>query len=628
MSDLGTGFPSHGAEVEQRPSGRLDKERAAAAPVEVVELNQQHTIGGVIRAHAAARPEQPAIVASQFALLSYRELQDQIDAVRAHLRQAGFGRDARIAVAIANSPEAALAIVAIASSAVAVPLDPKLTVAEVERCLLALRPSAVFTLRGSESAARSVAEQHGFHLIGATVAQHGKFGLQLAAPRIGAALPLDDPDPETPAFILHTSGTTADPNLVPFSHRNVVAVTKRLQAWFNLTPQDRCLNVSPVYYSHALTTTVLPPLLAGGSVAFPANAANVDLSEWLGDLKPTWYSAGPTLHLSILEKAQLRPDARTMHSLRFISSAGAPLARDVHERMQTALGVPVLEHYGSSETAQISTNLPSPGRSKPGTCGIPAPDTVRIVGEDGRQLPPGERGEILVRTDSVMSGYLNAPELNRSAFVDGWFRTGDIGSLDTEGFLSLHGRQKELINRGGEKISPLEIDNALMRHPDVAQAAAYAVPHPRLGEDVAAAVVLRPGSNVTPDELREFLGTQLATYKNPRRITIVDQLPKGSTGKVQRKRLSENAEGQSEATLSEARLHADLLRLWKKFLKTDSVSIDDDFFEKGGDSLLAMELHLEVQRLTGQTLSESILFEAASVRELAKRLSHSGSLHL
>ena len=183
-----------------------------------------------------------------------------------------------------------------------------------------------------------------------------------------------------------------------------------------------------------------------------------------------------------------------------------------------------------------------------------------------------------------------------AAFIDGWFRTGDIGSLDEEGFLSLHGRQKELINRGGEKIAPLEIDNALMRHPDVAQAAAYAVPHPRLGEDVAAAVVLRPGSKITADELREFLGKQLATYKNPRRITIVDQLPKGITGKVQRKRLSETSAGQSEAALSEARLHADLLQLWKKFLKTDNVSIDDDFFEKGGDSLLAMELHLEIQQ--------------------------------
>ncbi|MEA2967773.1 MAG: hypothetical protein QOE78_1034, partial [Alphaproteobacteria bacterium] len=294
MSDLGTRIPSHKPDVEQRPSGRLDEEAAASAPDQIVELDRRRTIGAVLRAHAEVRPEQTALVASQFALLSYRELQNQIDEARLRLRQAGFGSHARIAIAIANSSEAALAIIAVACSAVAVPLDPKLTATEVERCLLALRPNAVLAIRGSDAAARQVAERHGFPVIEAIVAQHGRFGLQLATPRIGAALPLDDPDPETPAFILHTSGTTAEPNFVPFSHRNMLAVTKRLQGWFNLTPQDRCLNVSPVYYSHALTTTVLPPLLAGGSVAFPLNASNVDLSEWLGALQPTWYSAGPT----------------------------------------------------------------------------------------------------------------------------------------------------------------------------------------------------------------------------------------------------------------------------------------------------------------------------------------------
>ena len=277
-----------------------------------------------------------------------------------------------------------------------------------------------------------------------------------------------NPIRHAPAFILHTSGTSADPNFVPFSHRNMLAVIERLQTWYELTPQDRCLNVSPVYYSHALTTTLLPPLMTGGSVAFPANPTNVDLSEWFSDLRPTWYSAGPTLHLSVLEKAEARSDALTMHSLRFISTAGAPITTDVLQRMQAVLGVPVLEHYGSSETAQVASNRPPPGPSKPGTVGIPWPDIVAIIGADGRPLPAGHQGVVLVRGPSVTSAYLNAPELNRSAFVDGWFRTGDIGSIDEQGFLSLHGREKELINRGSEKISPLEIDQALMSHPGVA----------------------------------------------------------------------------------------------------------------------------------------------------------------
>jgi oxalate---CoA ligase len=613
MSNLGTASPGDvdvAADRSDRPS--MDKR---------AQPNEPSTIGAVIRAGAALRPKQAAIVGSQFAPLSYQDLQDQIDGVCTSLRQAGLGRDARIAVAIANSAEAALAIVAIACSAAAVPIDPKLTVAEVERCLLILRPNAVLVLRGVDSAARSAAEQRGFPIIEANVSQGGKLSLQLAAPKIGAAAPLDSPDPEAPAFILHTSGTTADPNLVPFSHRNVLAVTERLRTWFALTPQDRCLNVSPVYYSHALTTTVLPPLLTGGSTAFPANATNVDLSEWFGELRPTWYSAGPTLHLSVLDKAEPRADARTMHSLRFISSAGAALAREVHERLQTVLGVPVLEHYGSSETAQIASNRPPPGPSKPGTCGIPWPDIMSIVGEDGKPVRAGERGDILVRGPSVTSGYLNAPELNRSAFVDGWYRTGDVGSVDADGFLTLHGRKKELINRGGEKIAPLEIDQALMRHPDVAQAAAYGVPHPRLGEDVAAAVVLRPGARATAVELREFVGKELATFKIPRRIDIVDQLPKGITGKVQRNRLKEKSEGSADqSAMSEDRLHDELLRLWKRVLKTENISIDDDFFEKGGDSLLAMDVSLELQKLTGKALPESIMFDASTIRELARRI--------
>ena len=191
----------------------------------------------------------------------------------------------------------------------------------------------------------------------------------------------------------------------------------------------------------------------------------IDPSEWFGDLKPTWYSAGPTLHLAVLEKMQERPDARSMHALRFVSSAGAPLAADMGARLQDVLGVPVLEHYGSSETAQIATNRPPPGRAKAGTVGIPWPGIVSIVDDDGSELPAGERGEILVRGPSVTSGYLNAPELNLSAFIDGAYRTGDIGSIDADGFLTLHGRQKEIINRGGEKIAPLEVDQALLQHP-------------------------------------------------------------------------------------------------------------------------------------------------------------------
>lgn len=592
------------------------KGRAAGAP----DRDEPRTIGAMMREHADRHPQEPALVTSRFGSLSYAGLADQIDGVRKRLRAAGFDRHARLAVALPSGAEATLAVITLASSTAVVPLDPKLTNAELERCLRITRPAGVILMHDGVSTARSAAARLQLPIIEAAFPREGTLRMEMVAPQVGPAAPLDEPDPEAPAFILHTSGTTAEPNLVPFSHRNMLAAAQRVQSWFRLARQDRCLSVSPLHYSHGLTTTVMPALLTGGSIALPANPINVDLAEWFAALSPTWYSAGPTLHLAVVEKAGVRSDARRMHRLRFISSAGAGLPRDLRDTMQEVLGVPVLEHYGSSETAQISANCPPPGPCRPGTCGKPWPDTVMIADSSGRRLPAGIQGEILVRGPTVMSGYLDAPELNRSAFAGGWYRTGDIGMLDADGFLSLKGRLREIINRGSEKIAPLEVDQALMRHPDVAEAAAYAVPHPRLGEDVAAAVVLRAGSTVTPTQLRELVGRELATFKVPRRISIVDKLPKGLTGKIQRNRLRDILKESSMP--SDDAWHAQLLGLWKKYLKTDDVSIDDDFFEKGGDSLLALDLQLELQRLTGQELPESILFEASTVRALAKRLSN------
>ena len=509
-----------------------------AAPVPL----QQATVGAAIRFRAETQPDQPAVVSSSFAPLSYRELQYLIRDVRAALRTAGLSRSARIAIAMPNGPHAALAIVAVACSAVSIPLNPRQTLLEIEMGFAVLPPDAVLLVKGSDSVVRRVAQRTGIKILEATRSQDGILGIRIDEPQAGACASeeLDEPDPDAPAFILQTSGTAAEPKLIPFSHRNMLAAAARLQAWFDLTSQDRCLSVSPPFYSHGLKVTVFTPLLTGGTVAFPTDAAKFDYAEWFARLKPTWYSAGPTLHRMIFDQTHSIGDAKPRHSLRFILSGGAPLPRNVLEELQQTLGVPVVEHYGSSEAAQIAANLPWPGHSKLGTCGVPWPDTLMIVGDDGQPLPAGERGEILVGGPTLISGYLNAPELNRESFLNGWFKTGDIGSLDKDGFLTLHGRINDVINRGSEKISPIEIDDALVRHPAVAEAAAFSVPHLRLGEDVAAAIVLRSGMTATPVELRRYLHDQLASFKVPRRIVIRDELPKGKTGKVLRRKLSES----------------------------------------------------------------------------------------
>ena len=412
----------------------------------------------------------------------------------------------------------------------------------------------------------------------------------------------------------------------------MLAAASRLKAWYDLTPQDCCLSASPLFYSHGIKVTTFTPLLSGGTVAFPTDASKFDYLEWFGSLRPTWYSAGPTLHRLIFDQIKFRAGAIADHSLRFVVSGGAPLPPAVLDGLQRSLGVPVVEQYGTSEAAVVATNAPPPGLSKPGTCGVPAPNTVRIVADDGRQLPPGEEGEILIGGPSLISGYLNAPELNRACFVGGWFRTGDIGSIDADGYLTLHGRKNDLINRGGEKISPLEIDEALTRHPAVAEAAAFPVPHPRLGEDVAAAVVLRPGAEVTPLALRRYLQDHVAAFKVPRRIVIRDHLPKGATGKVLRRRLTQSlqdapavedqvASSQSvEDSPVDRHLVMQLTALWERLLQITPISLDDDFFEKGGDSLLAMDLLAELDLLIGETVPASFLIDASTIRQLAHKL--------
>jgi acyl-CoA synthetase (AMP-forming)/AMP-acid ligase II len=505
----------------------------------VAKRQAPRTVAEAVRQYAGSQPDRPAFVATGFEPLTYRNLRDQADEIADCLRLAGFDSGAPIAVALPDGPEAALAIVAIGCAAVAVPIDPRLTGPEIETRLTSIRPGAILVPTGENSAARRAAERHHITVIDVARSANRSLRLRLERPNTVAAAPEGDPNSDAPAFILQTSGTTAEPKLIPYSHRNLLATAARVREWFGLTPADRCLCVSPVHYCHGLTVTVFAPLLSGGSVAFPDDPAKVDMAEWFDALAPTWYSTSPTVHLAVLENASRAVEAK--HSLRLAVSGGAPLPGELRDSLQATLGVPILEHYGVSEAAQVSANVPRPGLSKAGTCGIPSPGTIVIVGDDGAEVPSGSGGEILVGGPTVISGYLNAPDLNQAAFVNGWFRTGDIGSIDEDGFLTLHGRVKEIINRGAEKVSPVEIDDALMRHGDVAEAAAFAVSHPRLGEDVAAAVVLRPGATVTPAELRKFLSTQLAWFKIPRRITIVIALPKGATGKIQRRRLRELA---------------------------------------------------------------------------------------
>jgi oxalate---CoA ligase len=578
------------------------------------------TVAEVIKMHAAASPEAPAIVLPNRAILTYDALQRQIDGIGAELKRAGIDAGSRIAVVLPDGPELAVAIAGVACHSTAVPLNPNLTGAELDDLFESQRLEAVILSDWVDSPAREIAKRRNVCQLEA-IRWEGGVRLACRTPALPSLTEGRSVAPDDPAFILRTSGTMARPKLVPVTHRNLLARTARRQDWFALVPGDRVLCAAPLYYALGLESTLFAPLIIGASLACPSRSSEADFLTWLSELEVTWYSAGPTLHRSVLESALARGQVGFRHSLRFISSGGAPLPDAVRDGLEKFFGVPVLSCYGLSETGPVAYNSTDPKRRKRGTVGKPWPGEFAIRADDGRILVPGEIGEIVVRGPGVTPGYIDDPEANRAVFTDGWFRTGDVGRIDSDGFLIVVGRFKELINRGGEKIAPVEIDEALLRHPAVAEAAAFPVPHPRLGEDAVAAVVLRGEEIVTSLELRRFLLTTLAPFKIPRRIHIVAALPKGETGKVRRQELSRMFGAQSidqHVPDFGSSLEVEIAEIWQRLLGRKNIGQDDDFFEMGGDSILATQMLFELERLTGRVLPDTILFETATIRQLAE----------
>jgi oxalate---CoA ligase len=336
----------------------------------------------------------------------------------------------------------------------------------------------------------------------------------------------------------------------------------------------------------------------------------------------------PTMHQAILARAQAVA-AHERPALRLIRSSSAPLPPVTHAELERLFGAPVLEAYGMTEAAhQMASNPLPPATRKPGSVGVAAGPAVAIMGADGALLSSGSTGEVVIRGETVTAGYLANAEANAAAFSAGWFRTGDQGHLDADGYLFLTGRLKEQINRGGEKVSPIEIDDALMAHPAVAQALAFGMPHPTLGEEVAAAAVFRTGAAVTERELRDFVAERLAYFKVPRRIVLLDAIPMGATGKLQRIGLaaqlglaSPDADaGVREYVAPRTPLEEILASIWGELLQVDAPGVLDHFFHAGGDSVLATRFVARVRAMLGVELSLLTFFDGPTVAQLAAEI--------
>jgi oxalate---CoA ligase len=478
----------------------------------------------------------PAVVVPGGPRLTYQALRDEVRRGAEALAGLGLRRDQAVGMVFENGPEAIVLFLAVAAVGAAAPLNPAYTEVELRFYLEDVDAGALIVPPGGAAAARA-ARPDGTMLVEAAIGADGR--LRVEAPgRAAATAEPDQPGGDDVALMLHTSGTTGRPKRVPLRHRNLAASVANVAATYQLGPGDVSLCAMPLFHVHGLLASALSTLASGGTVVVPSPFNPLSFWPVVREHRPTWYSAVPTIHRMVLARARDERPAGGGQALRFVRSCSSALPPELMAEVERRLDAPMLEAYGMTEAChQISSNPLPPAPREPGSVGVGTGVEVAVLDEAGAALPAGTAGQVAIKGRNVIDGYAANPQANAESFVDGWFLTGDQGVLDERGYLTLIGRIKELINRGGEKISPREIDEVLLRHPAVVEAVAFGTPHATLGEEVAAAVVL--DREASEQDLLAHCRRLLAPFKVPRKLHIVAAIPRTATGKVQRRRVAE-----------------------------------------------------------------------------------------
>ncbi len=585
-----------------------------------------------LRQRASETPDAPAILAPGRPPATFAALASNAEKLSQSLRAAGLGTDDVLAAALPDDATTLCAFLGVCPATAFAPLNPDLREAEFESAFKDLRPSALLVMAGSPSCSVSAARGLGIPVLEAQPGPQQGVGLFALSPgAVPAKVVRTESQPSTPALFLQTSATTGRAKFACLTHSNLTAMKEIGISSTLLNPADRMLSMMPLFHLQGLGTAYVQVLLGGSVVcAWPFDARN--FLSWMQDFQPTWYTAVPTLHRAILALLREHPEVRDGLRLRFVRSIGSALPSALLRELEETLRVPVVEGYGMTEAGMVTGTPVAPYRPKPGSAGIRITPGVEIADEAGNLLPAGREGEIVLRGPNVTSEYRNAAEATRAAFRDGWFRTGDLGRFDDEGYLFITGRIKEIVNRGGEKILPGEIDDALLTHPAVAEAAAFGIAHAQLGEDLAAAIVLRNGASASESAFRDFLGTRLAAFKIPRVLVFRDRLPRSASGKVQRWRLAQDYAEAQRARQAAAPAQpvtedqAKLVEIWAAILRIPAPGIDDDFFELGGDSLTWTQVLGRVERSFGIALPYDAVLSAPTIRRLSAALQTSATI--
>ncbi|KAK0727011.1 hypothetical protein B0T26DRAFT_639547 [Lasiosphaeria miniovina] len=507
----------------------------------------QTAIQGAAGSVAVIVPSRPDPV-----VVTYRDLVAEVSSFQQKLAAIGIAKGSPVSIATVNSYEFIVSFLAASwQRGIAAPLNPAYKQDEFKFYIDDVKSAIVLVPRGAyQSGSPAVNAARKFN---AAIAEcywdPAKKEVALDVKELGqlqgkGKQPALKPEPEDIALVLHTSGTTSRPKVVPLSHRNLTRTMKNIRDTYQLTAQDRTMLVMPLFHVHGLLCGLLAPLFSGGSMVVPTKFSATEFWQDFITYKANWYTAVPTIHQILLKN----PTPSPLPFIRFIRSCSSPLSPTVFHALEKTYKAPVLEAYAMTEAAhQMTSNPLPPHKRKPGTVGLGQGVDVVILNDASDVLPQGAEGEICIRGENVTKGYLNNAEANKTAFAkNGYFRTGDQGKKDEDGYVVITGRIKELINKGGEKISPIELDNVLARHPAVSEAVSFAIPDDLYGQDVAVAIVLKPGARLAQDELEKWVADKLAKFKVPKKVYFTDNMPKTATGKIQRRIVAETMQKQDD----------------------------------------------------------------------------------
>ncbi len=595
------------------------------------------TLDELLQKHASKQPDSIFLQAPNRSSLSYANADEQCRKAARILRAFGIQTNDRVALVMPTSPEATLAFLALGMVATCAPMNPTYKYAEVDFFFTDLRVKALFTFAGYDTIARQLATKRNIPVIEIRPILTEPAGMfefiQLPA---SISNNITYAQLEDVAIVLHTSGTTSRPKTVPLTHTNICLAGYHTAQSLNLTPTDRSLNVLPLFHVHGLIIVIVTTLVSGGSIVCTQGFDAHSFLEHLRNFKPTWFTAGPTVHQALLEHLSHESELPRNHSLRFIRSASSSLHPATFHALEKAFGVPVIDSYGLSEASHILSNPLPPAIRKAGSVGISTGTEIAIVDENDTFLGCHQVGEIVARGKNITKGYADNPAANAVAFTtEGWFHTGDQGYFDEDGYFYITGRIKELINRAGEKVSPLELDDLLTTHEAIAEAAAFSIPHPLLGEDTAVAIVCKPDKQLTASAVKAFIAQHLAYYKIPSRVIFVSSILKGPTGKVQRRLLPvqvglvdtegnvippspEEMQEDENYVEPKTQLEISIIKSWKKVLPHPRIGVHDHFFLIGGNSMMAIQLVAEIERQTGYRLPPAVLFSHPTITDLIR----------